>query len=152
MDDRPHTTFPDDDHAPEHTAWRTANAALEALREETRRLQERLDQVKRCLEGCQALVEAIPGRPCSGRDEDRLRRGSAVRLAYRVLHESGRPLHVREILSRMGPRGERTSTSLTSSLARYAKAGRYFVRTGQGVYGLLVEPSTLASTGRERPG
>ena len=67
---------------------------------------------------------------------------SAVRLAYRILRESGCPLHVREILSRMGLQGERTSTSLTSSLARYAKAGRYFVRTGQGVYDILVEAPT----------
>ena len=49
-------------------------------------------------------------------------------------------MHVNEILSRMGPASKRTSTSLASSLARYAKAGRYSVRTGQGVYDILAEP------------
>ena len=131
------------DKAPEHAAYEVANAALETLREQVQHLRERVEQLHRCTDGVQALVEAIP-RTDRNRGEDRLRRDGMVHLAYRVLRQAGHPLHVREILSRMGPPGEHPNagSNLTSSLARYAKSGRHFVRTGQGVYDILVEPAT----------
>jgi hypothetical protein len=66
-----------------------------------------------------------------------LRKGSAVAQAYDVIKSAGEPVHIDDILTRIGKEITRESkASLTSSLAAYVRREEIFTRPAPNTFGL----------------
>ena len=72
------------------------------------------------------------------------KKASAVSLAMTVLQQAGTPLHISEIVKRiqeMGVRKVPTKASLGSTMIRYAKQGKMFIKTDKpNTFGILPTP------------
>lgn len=67
-----------------------------------------------------------------------LRRGSAVARAHDTIMQAGQPVHIDDILTRMGKQVTRDSkSSLTSSLAAYVRREEIFTRPAPNTFGLI---------------
>ena len=68
-------------------------------------------------------------------------RKSQISIAYEVLKEAGRPLHVNDLIERVKEqRGIALDRdSLVSALTKKVKRGELFVRTGRNTFGLRGE-------------
>ncbi len=75
--------------------------------------------------------------PKPGKDAN-LERKSQINIAYEVLKNAGRPLHVNDIIDlvreRQGISLDRDS--LVSAITKKVKRGEIFVRTGRNTFGL----------------
>lgn len=79
--------------------------------------------------------DSKPGR------EPSLERKSQISIAYEVLKEAGRPLHVNELIELVKEqRGVALDRdSLVSAITKKVKRGEVFVRTGRNTFGLRGE-------------
>ncbi len=67
-----------------------------------------------------------------------LRPGSLVALAREAVWKQGAPLHIDEMLKRMGKPLDRTNkTALSGSLAAYVRKGQIFTRPAPNTFGLV---------------
>jgi hypothetical protein len=71
-----------------------------------------------------------------------IRPNSSVWWTHKVLVQAGKPLHIDEIVKRVGELAGLTvrKSTLVSNLSRYVKQGDTFMRPEDGTYGLLPHP------------
>jgi len=67
-----------------------------------------------------------------------LRDGSAVKKIYDLLQQSGKPLHIVDILTGIGKQNTKSNRlSIAGSLGRYVRNGNIFKRTGPNQFALI---------------
>lgn len=120
------------------------------------KLQAELDEVRRFLVGDTGSVvttaprrsspkvpraDLLPGLDHEGVRGARRRRGgrdSSITMAVAVVSESGRPIHVDDMIAKIATKyGKKVEKqTLVSGLARLVKRGEIFERTGPNTFGL----------------
>jgi uncharacterized coiled-coil protein SlyX len=100
-------------------------------------LERDLAEAKAYLDG---IKDALKLLPSEGIDHSSatLREGSDLAKARDVLRKEGKPLHIDELLKRMGKEVNRnTKGGLGGSMSDYVRKGRVFTKTAPNTFGLL---------------
>lgn len=87
----------------------------------------------------QALQDSIRLLPRDGADEQHeLRANSALSLTRELIRNSGKPLHISEILKLLGkPTDKKNRVSLSGTLSSYARGGKIFTKTAPNTFSLI---------------
>ena len=127
-----------------------AEAYLAEQRHELDLLQQRVMHLEISIRACEEFLSHLDGVTASPASAI-LRPRSQVERAYRVLEAAGTPVHVGEILNRMGD-GDTAAArrSLVGSLSRYVRQEQIFSRPARGTFGLLAwETGEVVGKGSE---
>ena len=122
---------------------------IEKKKQEIAELQANLREATSYLQALEDTIRMLP------RDErsdavpttrpDFLRPNSAVARARDLIRAAGQPLHVDEMLKRLGkPLNKGNKAALSGSIAAYVRRGEIFVKTAPNTFGL--------KDGREKSG
>ncbi len=116
---------------------------VEKARAEVAELEQQLMAKRHFLEGLEEALKFIV-RSSSTVDEQRpLRAGSDLAKCADILSKSGRPLYVGELLKAIGKEDTKENRlGLAGSLSQYVRAGKWFVKTGPNIFGLLSKSYT----------
>lgn len=123
-------------------------AALDNLQKLSAKKQQEIKQLEMKLREANAYLQALQdsirvlNREESGEanndGETTLRPGTSIAQAHDVLKASGKPLHINDLLQKMGKTADKKSRlSLSGSLAAYVREGQIFTRTGPNTFGLI---------------
>jgi hypothetical protein len=111
-------------------------------------LKLQLAQAEAYLQAIQDSIKVLPKEPAEAGAEPELRSGTLLAQARDILKAEGKPLHVNEILKKMGrtvDKGNRIS--LSGSISAYARKRLIFRKTGPNIFALVGTPQQSA----ERP-
>ena len=99
-------------------------------------LERQLAEGRAYLAGLQDSLKLLPSE--GGAAPENLREGSDLAKARDLLRKEGKPLHLEELLKRMGKEVSRNSKgALGGNLGSYVRKGMVFTRTGPNVFGLV---------------
>lgn len=119
---------------------------IDALRLQLAQLQLQLAQAEAYLQAVQDSIRVLPREQEERLDANVLREGTAIAQARDVLKAAGRPLHILEILKRMGRAPDKQGrVSLSGSLAAYVRRNQVFRKAGPNTFTLIGDSSTSAS-------
>lgn len=119
-----------------------ARAALKKLadrkEQEIRALRLQLAQAEAYLQAIQDSIKVLPREEEQDVEVSSLRQGTAIAQARDILKDAGEPLHILEILKRMGRVGDRQNrVSLSGSLAAYVRRNQVFRKAGPNTFALI---------------
>jgi len=115
---------------------------VEKKQEEIRDLEIQVREARAYVQALQDSVRLLPkeeskslnpkGSPATLRD------GTNLARAREILLEARGPLHVNDILGKMGkPIDQASRVSLVGTLGSYSRKGKIFTRTGPNIFGLI---------------
>ena len=105
--------------------------------EEIAKLQTELDRAVAFVDGLKESLKMIQRTSGDGTAGD-LRPGSQLHKTREILIEEGKPLHVAEILRRIGREVSKNSkVSLSGSLGLYVRNNEVFTRPAPNTFGLI---------------
>ncbi len=87
----------------------------------------------------QALQDSIKILPLDANDEQpELRPNSALAKTRDLIKNSGKPLHITEILQLLGkPNDKKNRVSISGTLSSYSRNHKIFIKTGPNTFGLI---------------
>lgn len=107
-------------------------AALEAQLREVRTYLTALQDMRRMMD------KAGSANASSTVGSRGIREGTTVHRALEILREAGHPLHISELLKRLGkPNTRDAGAAVTGSLSSYVRRGQIFTRPKPGTFGLV---------------
>jgi len=116
---------------------------IEKKHKEIEELKCKIREIELSIREAEAYIQAFEDMmkhlPKTGDDEERftVRVGSAIDLARKVLEQSGVPLHVDDLLIKMGREaGKSGRQALSGQLSHYVRQNRIFTRTAPNTFGL----------------
>jgi len=110
---------------------------VEKKKEEIAALEKALGEARAYLQALEDMRKILPKEP-GFQDEIVLRAGTDLAKARDVLQQEGKPLHVEELLKRMGkPTEKKQKISLSGSLASYVRDHKIFTRPAPNTFGLV---------------
>ncbi|MCP4327552.1 MAG: hypothetical protein GY791_03840 [Alphaproteobacteria bacterium] len=106
---------------------------------EVQTLERKLDAAKVYLQALKDIQRAVEKEnPDAAEDNTPLRKGSMAAQARDAIMEAGIPVHIDDLLRRLGKDLTReTKASLTGSLAAYVRRHEVFTRPAPNTYGLI---------------
>jgi len=112
---------------------------IEQKRLEIVELEAKLREMHAFIQGMQEALKVLPRDAVAGAPAQSLRAGSDMANARDYLARIGRPAHISEIMEELNKDGSETrqSTSVSSSLASYARKGEIFKRTAPNTFALI---------------
>lgn len=120
---------------------------------EIRELKLQLAQAEAYLQAIQDSIKVLPKESLDAKMEPELRFGTLLAQARDVLKAEGKPMHVNEILHKMGKTTDKSNRiSLSGSLAAYVRKKTIFKKTGPNIFTLVETPqqsTELQSDGNE---
>lgn len=119
-----------------------ARAALKRLadrkEQEISSLRLQLAQAEAYLQAIQDSMKVLPRDEQQDAEISPLRQGTAIAQARDILKDAGEPLHILEILKRMGRVPDRQNrVSLSGSLAAYVRRNQTFRKAGPNTFALI---------------
>lgn len=130
---------------------------IDKKQDEIRELEVRIRESTAYLQALQDSLRLLPRddfkQQSNGSEgaEASLRPGSALATVRGILAEAGTPIHVNQILEKMGkPVDQKGRTSLVGTLGSYSRKGRIFTRPAPNTFG-LIEVGVSPSLGDEIP-
>ena len=99
-------------------------------------LKNQLTQAESYLKGLQDAYGFISSSNNTAKKEFALRAGSDLEKVKIVLEESKKPLHIDDILQKIG-KESKSKVSLAGSLSGYARDGKIFRKIGPNKFGLI---------------
>ena len=117
--------------------------------QEIQSLESQLGEAKAYIQAMQDALKLLPRENGKeGTSEGLLKPGSAVYKSMQLLKNSGRPMHIVEILQGIGEQNtKKLRLSLGGSLARYVRNKQVFTRTRPNTFGLM----SMQDTSEEPP-
>ena len=105
---------------------------------EVRQLELQLAEARSYIQAIQDSIKTLPKDSTQESPEVALRPGTALAQAHEILKSAGRPLHILEILKRMGKATDKANRiSLSGSMASYVRKKVIFKKTGPNTFGLI---------------
>jgi hypothetical protein len=119
----------------------------EKIRKKEQEIQEYEARIREARASIDAWLEAKRLLPREDEVPERtLRPDSLVGKTFAILQTADKPLHVSEILKRMGePNTAEKRVSLSGSLAAYVRRGEIFTRPAPNTFGLKIMENNHAS-------
>jgi hypothetical protein len=102
-------------------------------------LQTKIREAQAYIQALQEASRLLPKDEAkNGKAEATLRPGGSAHKAFLILQESGKPMHITEIMKAIGLAPNKVNRiSVGGTLARYARHGQIFTRTGPNTFGLI---------------
>ena len=101
-------------------------------------LRLQLAQAEAYLQAIQDSIKVLPKEPLEARSGQQLRPGTLLSQARDVLRKEGMPMHVNEILKKMGKEVDKGNRiSLSGSISAYVRKGVIFRKTGPNTFALV---------------
>lgn len=111
---------------------------LRKKEQEIQELEEKVKNGRVYIQALQDVLKLLPKEPDAAKSASTLRPGSAMEQARGVLRDAGEPLHVDDILRRMGKAVTReTKVAVSGSIAAYVRRGEIFTRPAPNTFGLV---------------
>ena len=105
---------------------------------EIQSLQTQLAEAKAYHQAIQDAIRALPREQSEAGEDFSLRGGTAIAQARDILFSAGHPLHILEILRRMGrPTDKPNRVSLSGSLSAYVRKNQVFRKTAPNTFFLI---------------
>lgn len=120
---------------------------LKKKEQEIQSLEDRLRAAKVYVQALQDVLRVLSTDAGSPRaSEAALKTGSAVAQVRELIITSKNPMHINQLIEKLGKDATRESrASLTSSLAAYVRRGEIFTRPAPNTFGLIELGHTAAS-------
>jgi len=119
---------------------------IEKKKEEIASLEKGLGEARAYLQALEDTRKILPKEP-GFQEEVVLRPGTDLAKVQDVLQQEGKPLHVEELLKRIGkPTEKKHKISLSGSLASYVRDHKIFTRPAPNTFGLVEFESVDGST------
>ena len=124
------------------TGMAAAEAFMQRKRDELRKARQRVERLEDALRHYEEVYNVMNGVPSSGSSgvsgDGTVKSGSQAEKVIRVLSDAGEPVHINEIMARMGIECTMSAkNSLAGSLSRYVRQGQIFTRPAPGTFGLI---------------
>ncbi|MGA2173811.1 MAG: HTH domain-containing protein [Verrucomicrobiota bacterium] len=120
---------------------------IERKKDDIRALEKQLAEASSYLEALEDMRKLLP-RDAQSEPEITLRTGSDLANVREVLKKHGKPMHVEELLAKLGkPVAKNSKTSLSGSLASYVREHKIFTRPAPNTFGLV----EFAETNKAEP-
>jgi hypothetical protein len=104
-------------------------------------LRLQLAQAEAYLQAIQDSMKVLPKESPDARSGQELRPGTMLAQARSILQAEGKPMHVNEILKKMGKSVDKSGRiSLSGSLAAYVRKRTIFKKTGPNIFALVETP------------
>jgi hypothetical protein len=130
--------------SPEMNARRKITQKIEEKNTRIADLQRQLAEEIAHRNGLQEALKFVPAEPTNGEAFD-LREGTDAAKVRDILKAEGKPIHLDEILKRMGKEATRNAKgALAGSLGYYVKKHIVFTRPGRNIFGLMEFDKTVA--------
>lgn len=111
---------------------------IERIEEELKEKEAALREAKAYMQAIEDMMKHIPKEEDGDENTISVRPGSTTDQALQVLRVEGAPLHIGEILQRMGREVTRQSRqALSGQLSHYVRRNRVFTRTAPNTFGLV---------------
>jgi hypothetical protein len=114
---------------------------IERKQAEIRELEVRIREAQAYLQALQDSAKLFPKETETngvGPSGVSLRAGSSLARVRDIIKETGSPMHINEILSRLGkPVDNQNRVSLVGTLGSYSRKDRIFSRTAPNTFGLI---------------
>lgn len=111
---------------------------IQRKREDIAILERQLGEAKSYLLALQDTLKMMPKAGDAEIAAQALRPGTDVAKAYEILKATGKPLHVNEIVKRMGKETNKENRiSVSGSLSGYARRNYIFTRPAPNTFGLV---------------
>lgn len=111
---------------------------MEKKREEISLLEKQIGEAKSYLLALQDALKMMPKTSDGESAAQALRTGTEVAKSYDIIKASGKPLHVNEIVKRLGKEvSKQNRVSLSGSLSGYARRNYIFTRPAPNTFGLV---------------
>jgi len=114
---------------------------IEKKQDEIRDLEIKVREAQAYLQALQDSCRLLPKeeiKTLGSKESPTLRDGTNLARAREILLEAKRPLHINDILVKMGkPIDQATRVSLVGTLGSYSRKGKIFTRTGPNIFGLI---------------
>jgi len=124
---------------------------IEKKREEIASLEKTLGEARAYLQALEDTRKLLP-KDSDTHEEVVLRPGTDLAKVRGVLQQEGKPLHVEELLRRIGKSPEKKhKISLSGSLAAYARDHKIFTRPAPNTFGLVEFETADGLTGDGPP-
>jgi len=105
---------------------------------EIQSLQIQLAEARAYHQAIQDAIRALPREQSELGEDYSLREGTAIAEARQILASAGRPLHILEILKRMGRETDKPNrVSLSGSLSAYVRKSQVFRKTAPNTFSLI---------------
>jgi hypothetical protein len=120
---------------------------------EIRNLKLQIAQAESYLQAIQDSLKVLPKEPLETGGEPELRAGTLLSQARDILKAEGKPLHVNEILKKMGKNVDKGNRiSLSGSISAYARKQMIFKKTGPNIFALVnMPPQAAGEEGEDVP-
>ena len=123
------------------TNMAAAEAFLQRKRDELRKARQRADRLEDALRHYEEIYNVMNGAPSPDSSgvarHGPVRTGSQAERVIQVLGDTGRPLHIDEIMARLGVEATVSAkNSLAGVLSRYVRQEQIFSRPAPGTFGL----------------
>ena len=110
---------------------------IEKKKEEIASLERSVGEARAYLQALEDTRKMLP-KEAESQDEVVLRAGTDLAKVRDVLQQEGKPLHVEELLKRIGkPVEKKQKISLSGSLASYVRDHKIFTRPAPNTFGLV---------------
>jgi hypothetical protein len=104
--------------------------------QEMRDLDVKQREIMAYIQALQDSLKVLPRE--AGSEQPELRPHSALARTRDLIKNSGKPLHISEILKLLGkPSDKKNRVSISGTLSSYARSGRIFTKTAPNTFGLL---------------
>lgn len=122
-----------------HVFEKNSGRKIEAKRKDIEALKFQLVEAQSFLLGMEEALKFVPEDDAlNGHNGSFLRPGTDLAKSREAILNSGRALHINEILKAIGKEvGKRQRVSLAGNLSYYAKGRRIFTKTAPATYGLI---------------
>jgi hypothetical protein len=113
--------------------------------QEIKDLEIQIEKARAYVQAMQDSIRLLPREAMDGNPEQSLRPGTALAKARDVLKESGKPMHINDLLKAMGKLADKKNKlSLSGSLSTYVRNGQIFCRPAPNTFGLIEMSRTPA--------
>jgi hypothetical protein len=110
-------------------------------------LRIQLAQAEAYLQAVQDSIRLLPREQDGHAEVSALRQGTAIAHARDVLKDAGRPMHILEILRKMGRADNKENrVSLSGSIAAYVRRNQVFRKAGPNIFALREDPSKFGAS------
>jgi hypothetical protein len=111
---------------------------IEKKKQEILDLEKQLENTRHYLLALEDTRKLLPKDAVTELEAATLRAGTGLAKVQDILKKEGKPLHIDELLRRLGkPIEKKQKISLSGSLASYVRVGKVFTRPAANTFGLL---------------
>jgi hypothetical protein len=111
---------------------------IEKAEEEQASLRNQIELKDAYIQGLKDTLRHFPKSPEKSNGQTALRAGSDIAKARNIILKEGKPMHIVEIVKRLGKEvTKQNKASLSSYIGSFVRSGEYFTRPAPNTFGVV---------------